>query len=162
MRVSQRRGGWAIAATFVVAFFLTVIPFPEWAVPWRPSWVALVLVYWCMALPERVGVGFGWVSGLLLDALTGAWLGQHALAMAVAAYLAIKTHKRIRVFPLLQQILVVSFILGSYLLTMIFVKAMTGIPPQDWSYAAPVLSSALLWPWLSALLKKVAHRAHVS
>ncbi|MGH8593712.1 MAG: rod shape-determining protein MreD [Gammaproteobacteria bacterium] len=162
MRVYQQRGGWVIIATFLAAFVLTAVPVPEWAASWRPAWVALVLVYWCMELPERVGIGVGWTLGLLLDALTGTLLGQHALAMSVSAYLAVKTRRQIRVFPLVQQVLVISFILASYLLMMLFVKAMSGIPPQDWVYAAPALSSALVWPWLFALLKKVRRRAHVS
>ncbi len=162
MRVYQQRGGWVIIATFFAAFVLTAMPVPEWAVSWRPTWVALVLVYWCMELPERVGIGVGWTSGLLLDALTGTLLGQHALAMSVTAYLAVKTRRQIRVFPLVQQVLVISLLLASYLLMMLFVKAMSGIPPQDWVYAAPALSSALIWPWLFALLKKVRRRTHVS
>ncbi len=162
MRVYQQRGGWIIIATFLAAFVLTAMPVPEWAASWRPTWVALVLVYWCMELPERVGIGVGWTLGLLLDALTGALLGQHALAMSVTAYLAVKTRCQIRVFATVQQVLVISLLLASYLLMMLFVKAMSGIPPQDWVYAAPVLSGALVWPWLFALLKKVRRRAHVS
>lgn len=162
MRVYEQQGGWVIIATFVVAFVLTAMPVPEWAASWRPAWVALVLVYWCMELPERVGIGLGWVLGLLLDALTGTLLGQHALALSVTAYLAIKTRQRIRLFPLLQQMLVISFIFACYLLMMLFVNAMSGIPPQHWSYAAPALSSALIWPWLFTLLKKVRRRAYVS
>ncbi|MGH8613234.1 MAG: rod shape-determining protein MreD [Gammaproteobacteria bacterium] len=162
MRVYQRQGAWVISATFIVAFVLTAMPVPEWATSWRPAWVALVLVYWCMELPERVSIGLGWALGLLLDALTGTLLGQHALAMSVTAYLAIKTRQRMRVFPLVQQVFLMSLIFASYLLIILFVNAMSGIPPQDWSYAAPVVSSAFVWPWLFALLKKVRRRAHVS
>ena len=46
---------WVVALSFVAAFMLTAIPLPEWALPWRPAWIAMVLVYWCMALPQRVG-----------------------------------------------------------------------------------------------------------
>ena len=53
---------WVIALSFLAAFMLTAMPLPEWALPWRPAWIAMVLVYWCMALPERVGVITGWVS----------------------------------------------------------------------------------------------------
>jgi rod shape-determining protein MreD len=162
MRVYRRQGGWLIIATFAVAFVLTAMPVPDWAASWRPAWVALVVVYWCMELPERIGIGVGWGVGLLLDGFTGTLLGQHAFAMSVTAYLAIKTRQRIRVFPLVQQVFVIGFIFASYLLTMLFVNSMSGIPPQDWSYAAPALSSALVWPWLYALLKKIRRRAHVS
>ena len=50
---------------------------------WRPAWVALVLVYWCMAAPDQVGVVAGWTTGLLLDVMTGTLLGQHALGLSV-------------------------------------------------------------------------------
>ena len=51
-----------IATTFVIALLLTALPMPESAAIWRPAWVALVLIYWCMAVPERVGVAVGWIG----------------------------------------------------------------------------------------------------
>ena len=71
-----------MAMSFVVSLMLTALPMPEWASLWRPAWVALVLIYWCMALPARSGVLVGWSVGLLLDVMTGTLLGQHALALA--------------------------------------------------------------------------------
>jgi rod shape-determining protein MreD len=53
---------WIIALSLVIALMLTALPLPEWAVNWRPAWVAMVLIYWCMALPERVGIGVRWGS----------------------------------------------------------------------------------------------------
>ena len=53
------QGRWVIPTTFVIALLLTALPMPESAANWRPAWVALVLVYWCMATPERVGVMHG-------------------------------------------------------------------------------------------------------
>ena len=67
---------WVIALSFLAAFMLTAMPLPDWALPWRPAWIAMVLVYWCMALPERVGVITGWVIGLILDVMHGSILGQ--------------------------------------------------------------------------------------
>ena len=58
---------WVVPASFVVAFLLTAVPLPEWAANWRPAWIAMVLVYWCIALPQRVGVITGWCVGLVLD-----------------------------------------------------------------------------------------------
>ena len=53
--------------TLFVAFMLTIMPLPEWAIEFRPDWVTLVLVYWAMALPARVGVTIAWFAGLMLD-----------------------------------------------------------------------------------------------
>ena len=100
-----------IAATFFLALFLAVLPLPEWAAAWRPAWVAMVLVYWCMTLPERVGVGTGWLIGLLLDALHGTPLGQNAAALAIAAYVSAKNYRRLRLFPVAQQALWVGLMI---------------------------------------------------
>ena len=70
-----------IVASFAAAFVLTGLPMAGWAAPWRPPWVALVLLYWCFAVPERVGVLAGWGCGLVLDVLVGTLVGQHALAL---------------------------------------------------------------------------------
>ena len=61
--------------------------------------IALVLVYWCLALPERVGVLAGWSIGLVLDVLNGSILGQHAFGLAFVAYVALQYHRRVRVYP---------------------------------------------------------------
>ena len=52
----RQQGSGVIVATFLVALLLTVVPLPDWLRPARPDWVGLVLIYWCLALPERVGV----------------------------------------------------------------------------------------------------------
>ena len=52
----KRQGVWVIILSFLLALMLTAIPLPIWAQAWRPAWVAMVLIYWCVALPERIGV----------------------------------------------------------------------------------------------------------
>ena len=56
-----------IVVTFIVALLLTVLPLPEWARMYRPQWYTLVLIYWTMASPQRVGVGIGWLTGIIVD-----------------------------------------------------------------------------------------------
>ena len=67
MITGKRHGGGVILLTFIAALLLTVIPLPDWARYLRPDWVGLVLIYWCMALPDRVGVTTGWLMGLMVD-----------------------------------------------------------------------------------------------
>jgi rod shape-determining protein MreD len=147
------RGGIIIVATFVAALLLTILPLPEWMVSFRPEWVALILIYWCMALPQRVGVISGWGLGLLLDGLKGAVLGQHALALAIIAYLTLKVHQQVRVYPMWQQALSVMGLLLLYQLLVLWVSGIIGVKSQTWLYWLPTLSSTLLWPWLYLILR---------
>ncbi len=147
--------------SLILAFMLTAMPLPEWAVNWRPAWVAMVLIYWNMALPDRVGIGIGWLLGLLLDVQQGTVLGQNALGLAVIAYITLRSHQRIRVFPLVQQaILVCSYVL-LFKLLVLWIKGMMGLPPQHWTFWMPALTSMLLWPWLFIVLRDVRRRFHV-
>ncbi len=141
---------------------LDVMPLPEWAVDARPAWIALVLIYWCMALPERVGIGIAWVLGLLLDVLEGTLLGQHALGLVVIAYITLQTHRRVRVFPLLQQAVLVGLLLLLYLLLALWVMGIVGRPIGQWSYWLPALTSMVLWPWIFIVLRDLRRKYNVS
>ncbi|TAJ95877.1 MAG: rod shape-determining protein MreD [Gammaproteobacteria bacterium] len=149
---------WIIALSLVIALMLTALPLPEWAVNWRPAWVAMVLIYWCMALPERVGIGVSWMLGVLLDVQQGTVLGQHALGLALVAYITIKSHQRLRVFPLFQQALVVCGYILLFQFIVLWIKGMLGIPPRHWSYWMPAFSSMLLWPWIFIVLRDVRRK----
>ncbi len=162
MALTRHHGGWAIVATLVAALMLVIAPMPAWAAPWRPEWATLVLIYWCLAAPQRVGVGVGWMLGLILDVLRGALLGQHALALAVIAYLVAQLHRRIRVFPLWQQALGVLVFIALQQLLVLWVQGIIGQPRGGWSYWLPTLASALLWPWLFLVLRAVRRHFRVS
>lgn len=162
MTFLRHPGGWVILLSFIVALFLDSVALPLWADRFRPDWLALVLIYWCMALPQRVGIGTGWFMGLLLDAAKGALLGQHALGLAVVAYLVIRTYRRVRVFPLWQQALSVTTFLLFEQLLMFWINGMIGYPPRDWWVLAPALSSVLFWPWVFIILRDLRRHFQVS
>ena len=154
--------GWIIPLTFIVALMLTILPLPDWATPFRPEWVAMTLIYWTMALPLRVGVGVGWVMGLLLDVLKGALLGQHALGLALVAYFTLRIHQRIRVFPLWQQAVSVGALLAIHMLLVLWVYGITGAAPGTWLYWAPLVTSIVLWPWVFMILRDLRRRCCLS
>jgi rod shape-determining protein MreD len=161
MTSGQRRGSWVIILSFLMALILNSVPLPTWPERFRPDWVSLVLIYWCMALPYRVGVATGWASGLVLDAARGAVLGQHALALSVVAFLTLRTHRRVRVFPLWQQaISVLLFLLVNQLLVF-WINGIIGYPPDDFWYLAPALGGMLFWPWVFILLRDARRRFRV-
>jgi len=153
-----RRGRGLIAATFLVALLLTVLPMPDWALPYRPPWVALTLIYWTLALPERVGVFSAFAVGILLDVLSVSLLGQHALSLSVVAYLALELHQRIRQFPVLQQTMSVWMLLLVERLLFLWVLGATGQPVPGFLYLGGSVTGALLWPWLFVLLRNLRRR----
>ncbi len=158
----RAQGRLVIALSIIVALMLTVVPLPGWAQPLRPEWSALVIIYWCMALPHRVGVGIAWVVGLLLDVLTGTLLGQHALGLALIAYLTVLLHQRIRVFPVRQQALTVLVLLLLYQLVILWAMGVTGRAPRDWTYWGASLTGTLLWPWVFITLRHLRRRHRVA
>ncbi len=162
MAKTKKQNGIIIAFSFILALLLVVMPLPDVLRPYRPEWATLVMIYWCMALPLRVNIGIAWIVGLLIDVLTGTLLGQHALAMAIVAFVTVKLHKQIRVYPPWQQALMVFILVALGQLLIVWIKGITGESPLSWSYWAPSITSALIWPWLFILLRGVRRNFRVS
>lgn len=158
----HHRGGWVIALSFGVAFMLTMLPLPDWAAYWRPEWATMVLIYWCMALPERVGVTTGWLVGLFLDVIHGAVLGQYALALSLIAYFTLSLHQRLRIYPLLQQSLVVLVLVLMQQLLITWIRGFLGQSPDNLAHWLPSLSSMLLWAWMFIVLRDLRRHFRVS
>jgi len=162
MSEAARSGTRVILVTLVIALLLTILPMPEWAERFRPQWVAMTLIYWALALPTRVGVFWAWGVGLVMDVTSGTVLGQHALSLSVAVYLAVELHARIRVFPLLQQAVSVWVLLLVERLLALWVFGATGQPTPTLWYWMPTFTGMLLWPWIFILLRDVRRRFAVA
>lgn len=154
-------GNGVVLASLAVAMLLTILPMPGWAEQMRPQWVAMTLIYWCLMMPERVGVFWACGTGVALDVLSGTLLGQHALTLSVTAYLAVELHKRIRVFPLWQQAVSVWVLLLVERLLSLWVLGATGQPTPTLSYWLPTFVGMLLWPWLFVVLRDLSRRSGV-
>ena len=144
--------------TIFVAFMLTIIPLPDWAIEFRPDWVTLVLVYWAMALPARVGVTIAWFAGLMLDVSHGAILGQNALGLVLVIYIVHIQHQRLRVASLVQQAIVIFFLLLLKQLIVLWVSGIAGHAPDTWLFFMPCLSGALLWPWIYIIMRDLRRK----
>lgn len=151
--IARHHGGATIILSFIFALLLQMFALPDWAESLRPDWVALVLIYWCIALPERVGVGAGWFTGLILDVANGALLGQNALTLAIVAYLALRLHQRVRLFPLWQQSVSVLLLITLHLMLVLWIKGAVGQSAETWAYWLPALSSMLAWPLVYIVLR---------
>ncbi len=155
MKLAKHHGGVVIIITFIIALLLTIIPLPDSLRYVRPDWVGLVLIYWCLALPDRVGVSTGWLTGLLVDLLTGTLLGQHALSLCVVAWLTLKFHQRVRLFPVWQQAITVMALLIVHQLLALWISRIIGRPGAPWYVWMPAITGMLIWPLVFTLLREV-------
>lgn len=150
------RGRLVVAACVLVSLLLAIAPLPQ-VVDWlRPLFPLLVVLYWSMALPERYGTWTGWFAGLLLDALRGAPLGMHALALALAGFAGGHLSARMKVYPLAQQLVVVGLMAGVYLVCIRMVGNLAGTTTMPLLPSLlPLVTTGLLWPWAQALLDRL-------
>jgi rod shape-determining protein MreD len=142
-----------ILITLLVAFILTLLPMPGWAVWLTPSWVLMVLIYWAMSAPDRVNVGVAWIVGIFLDVLEGTLLGEHAFALTMIVYLVVRMSSRLRMFPLIQQGLSIFLLVLLYQFILFCIQGFLGALPSSWLYWFSSLTSMLLWPWVYSIMR---------
>ena len=151
-----------IYASLLVALILMILPLPDWAQLYRPNWLALVLIYWSMALPKRVGLWFAFFSGIVLDTSMGTLLGQHALAMVVIIFLNLNFYQRIRVLALSQQAIYVFALLLINQVLVAWVEGILGRPTPLLAYFGGPLVGMLIWPWVFVILRDIRRKALLS
>ena len=149
---------WVILASFFCALILAVVPVPLWLAWGRPEWVALVLIYWVIALPHRVGLVTALLLGLMLDVVEGAVFGQNGFALIVISLLSLLLYQRLRVFSLLQQCGVVFVLVGINQMVCQWVENLEGAGANSLLFLLPAFSSALLWPFVFHLLRSMRRR----
>jgi rod shape-determining protein MreD len=119
---------------------------------WMPDVLAVVLVFWTVREPRRVGMLSAFALGLAVDVQESALLGQNALAYICMSHLAHWMSRRILWFPLREQALQVLplFVLGGIAewMTRLIVHDAW---PQWQQLIAPLLQIAL-WPVFGHLL----------
>ncbi|HKK22082.1 MAG TPA: rod shape-determining protein MreD [Pseudohaliea sp.] len=146
-------GYWVILASFFAAYVLAVLPLAPWLAWLRPEWLLLVLTYWAIALPQRVGLVTAAVTGLLMDVLEGAVLGQNLLALSLVALLARLLYQRMRVFSLAQQALTVFLLAGLHQLVCQWIQNIEGAGAASFLFLLPAVTSALVWPPVLLVLR---------
>jgi rod shape-determining protein MreD len=155
---SSSSGTLVIIVSFAVAMLMNVMPLPDSINLFKPDWVALVLVYWVMAIPDRVGVLVGWLIGLLVDVLYGTLFGVHAMTFALVAYLIQMTFHRLRLFPKWKQSINIAVVVGIHMLVGLILRGFVQPVSSSYSYWLPLLGTMLFWPWVFILLRDVRRK----
>lgn len=142
-----------VVFTLLMALLLNLLPWVGWGLSVRPDFVALVLLYWCIDQPRKIGFGVAWLLGLMMDVADGSLLGQHALAYTILAFAGIVLHRRVQQFSITPQALhVVPLLLLNDLIVLLIRLAAGSDFPGYWYFFGSIVGG-LLWPALSFLLK---------
>ena len=149
MAGTHSRNGWIVWLTFAIGLLLSVSPLPQFMEILRPLWLALLLAFWSLHLPHKVGMVTAMFLGLAEDVLYGTLLGQNALILTLITFLVLSLQQRLRMFPMWQQSLVILVIFGLAQLVQLWLSDLTGNRQPTLALVLPALVSALLWPWIS-------------
>jgi len=154
------RSNWlASISSLVATLALAAVPLPNVVAPARPDWVAVVLLYWSLMAPRHFSLLTAFWMGIALDTLTGALLGQNALALLLIVYLAEKFHLQLRVFPLSQLAITVLLLLGLYEFVLFWIDGMAGRTVPLVERWLPPLTGTLVWSALYVLFDRRAREA---
>ncbi len=147
-----------IYLSIIAAILLSLLPTPEMLLPFKPYWVALVVIYWSLETHETISLGLAFLIGLILDTLSGSLMGLHALSLVVMVFLVQRFRSRLRFFPPWQQALSVLGLLVNDRIILIWITVFLGEPLPTWKYWLPPLVGMALWPWLFLGLDRIRAR----
>lgn len=146
-----------IWGSLLLAMIANMVPLGR--TPWMPDLLALVLVFWSVHQPLRVGIVAAFVFGLAIDVHQTGLLGQHALAYTALSYFAITIHRRLLWFSVPSQALqVLPLFVAAHAIQLAVRMMAGGTFPGMSLLLAPVIES-LLWPVMSILLLAPQRRA---
>lgn len=114
---------WLVWGSLVLVWLASLLPWRLWQPV--PDLLLLVLAFWCLHEPRRVGLLTAFLLGLLMDVHDANLLGLHALNYVLCVYGILRLHGRLQHFnvwvqtlhlaPILVAAALVSRLLGAWL-----------------------------------------------
>jgi rod shape-determining protein MreD len=143
---------WLMPTSLTVAVVLDMMPLPSGAAQYRPPWVTLLVIYWCLFEPRRAGPATGWIVGLVMDVLQFTLLGLNAFAKTIIAYLVGAFTKRVSIFSGTTQLACVALLVALDALVVSWIHGIIGNAQFGWRPFLPVITGTLVWPFLVAAM----------
>ena len=144
--------------SLIVAMMINMLPLGR--IAWMPDILAIVVVFWSVHQPLRVGVIAAFLFGLAIDVHQASLLGQHALAYTTLSFFAITIHRRLLWFTVPSQaVQVLPLFAAAHGIELAIRMLAGGAFPGPMILLAPVLEAAL-WPVVSVILLAPQRRAH--
>ncbi len=143
--MSRTRNPWILPVSLFMGLLLGLLPLPVGLQPYRPFWLALVVAYWVIEDPDRAGLGFAFLTGLVADLAFGGLLGEYALRLVIMAFILQRFRSQLRFFPVAQQALAIGGLLLNDRVVSAAIHVALGVPQLPWTYWLAPLLGMLLW-----------------
>lgn len=143
--MSRTRNPWILPVSLFMGLLLGLLPLPAGLQPYRPFWLALVVAYWVIEDPDRAGLGFAFLTGLVADLAFGGLLGEYALRLVIMAFILQRFRSQLRFFPVAQQALAIGGLLLNDRVVSAAIHVALGVPQLPWTYWLAPLIGMLLW-----------------
>jgi rod shape-determining protein MreD len=155
MFAGSRESALLVYVTALIALMLSVLPLPQLlSIVW-PNLLVLVVLYWSTMTPAAGGMLIGFLAGLTLDLLNGSQLGQHAFALSLVTYLAIRLHLITRAKPIFEQALFVLIAMFVYETALWAIDGFSGHYTGSWTRWVHIVIGAAIWPVVVGLLGRL-------
>lgn len=145
-----------VVCALILSVVLFLVPLPSWAALARPLFYPAAIVFWAFNEPRRFGVFAAWICGIPLDVITGSLLGEHGLALALAAFATLKLRDLLLALPIWQQGIVLLPVFALYEFTLFWIDGINGRSVEVLARWAPILSTAIVWPVWHLVLERFA------
>ncbi len=141
--------------SILCAMLMTLLPWPDQLAPFQPHWVALMIAYWSLYAANSQVMYVAFAYGLMTDVLMGSLLGKHGMSLVALSFLVTKSAKQLRMTSFWQLLMMVLV----WLFNDIVIRAVI-----DWlsfryqpcvADLLPLLTAALIWPWLKYLMDRL-------
>ncbi|MBX2846929.1 MAG: rod shape-determining protein MreD [Acidiferrobacterales bacterium] len=157
-RTSSFKVFWAVALSALVALALMIVPLPQWLFYFWPDWIALVVVYWAMYTPDKVGPLVGFVIGVLLEVLFVRKFGVEGLGLATLAFLVNYANQQLSVLSIWQQTFVITMFIALFKLIIGWLYGLVGDFTITLEYWYSLLGCIFVWPFICILLHELRRK----
>lgn len=152
---------WAVLISSFLALVLTVVQLPQWLFYFWPDWIALIIVYWALMVPDRIGPFVAFIIGTLLEVLFVRKFGVLGLGLATLAFIVNSTHQQLRALSVWQQLLLVGLFIAVFKLLTGWLYGMVSDFTITGEYWYSILGGMLVWPFVFILLEELRRKLRI-
>ena len=151
-----------ILLSLIVGLLIAVLPLSHDMVYLRPEVVCMLVVYWVMHSPQHLGMVFAWCVGFVQDITeVGVW-GAHALALTLLAYICLLSYQRIRNYSVWHQSMWIFVLVGTHQVVVNWIQGLAGYRSPAALLLLPTVMSALCWPLMVFLIRRIRRHYHLT